>query len=59
MKKTFLRDLNEQPWANVYHIGDPNDMWRIWRLLLMDIIDKHAPTRSGQISNKKSPWIAN
>ena len=25
----FLRDLHQQPWANVYHSRCPNDMWRI------------------------------
>ena len=58
-EENLLRDLNQQPWANVYHTVDPNDMWRIWKLLLMEIIDKNAPTRSRRISNKKSPWITN
>jgi hypothetical protein len=58
-KENVFKDLNQQPWANVYHTGDPNDMWRIWKLSLMEIIDKHAPTRSRRISNKKSPRITN
>ena len=27
--------------------------------LLMGVIDKHAPIRSRQISNKNSPWVTN
>ena len=55
----FLRDLNQQPWANVYHSRCPNDMWRIWKELLMGVIDNHAPVRSRRISNKSSPWVTN
>ena len=55
----FQRDLNQQPWANVYHSRCPNDMWRIWKELLMGVIDKHAPVRSRRISNKSSPWVTN
>ena len=55
----FLRDLNQQPWANVYHSRCPNDRWQIWKELLMSVIDKHAPIRSRRISNKNSPWVTN
>ena len=34
-------------------------MWRIWKELLMGVIDKHAPVRSRRISNKSSPWVTN
>ncbi len=42
----FLRDLNQQPWANVCHSRCPNEMSRTWKELLMDVIDKHAPITS-------------
>ena len=57
--ENFLNDLNHQPWANVYSTGDPNEMWRIWRSLLMKTIDKHAPRRTRRVGKKKSPWVTN
>ena len=32
-------------------------MWEIWKKLLMEIIDKHAPLKSKRASKKNSPWI--
>ena len=55
--ENFLNELNHQPWANVYSTGDPNEMWQIWRSLLMKTIDKHAPKRIRRVGKKKSPWV--
>ena len=51
-REEFVRDLNQQPWANVCHSQCPNDMWRIWKELLMGVIDKKAPIRSRRISDR-------
>ena len=58
-REEFVQDLNQQPWANVCHSQCPNDMWRIWKELLMGVVDKNAPIRSRRISNKNSPWVTN
>ena len=55
----FLRDLEQKYWDNIYHFEDPNKMWKIWKCMLMEVIDKHAPLRSRRISNRKSSWITN
>ena len=37
--------------------SDPNEMWDLWKQLLMSSIDKHAPVKHKRIGKKKSPWI--
>lgn len=55
---SFLNDLNQQPWAEVCHnAADPNKMWQIWKSLLMETIDKHAPIRVKRVGKKNSPWV--
>ena len=34
-------------------------MWLLWKGMLMEAIDKHAPLTSKRVGNKKSPWITN
>ena len=34
-------------------------MWEIWKKMLMETIDKHAPLRTRRIKKRKSPWITN
>ena len=56
--ENFLNDLNQQPWAEVCHnAADPNKMWLIWKSLLMETIDKHAPIRIKRVGKKNSPWV--
>ncbi|XP_028403422.1 uncharacterized protein LOC114526119 [Dendronephthya gigantea] len=58
-KNDFLRELNEKPWCEVNSQNNPNCMWDIWKSLLMESIDKHAPIRSRRVGRKKAPWITN
>ena len=55
----FLRDLQQKPWSNNETLNDPNDMWLAWKGMLMAFIDKHAPLKSKQVGNKKSPCLTN
>ena len=56
-REEFLRELEQKHWANIYLSQDPNEMWEMWKNLLMDTVDKHAPRRSRRIKNRTSPWI--
>ena len=56
-KASFLRDLQEKAWSDVETVNDPNDMWSMWKEMLMQAIDKHAPLKTKRAGNKKSPWI--
>ena len=56
--ENFLNDLNQQPWAEVCHnAADSNKMWQIWKSLLMETINKHAPIRIKRVGKKNSPWV--
>ena len=57
--ENFLRDLEQRQWDNVYCSDDPNEMWVIWKSMLMKTVDKHAPLRSRRISSRKSLWVTN
>ena len=50
-KASFLRDLQEKVWSDVETLNDPNDMWSMWKDMLMQAI------KTKQAGNKKSPWI--
>ena len=45
-ESSFLNDLNSKDWKNVEQLSDPNEMWDVWKTLLMDCLDKHAPVAS-------------
>jgi hypothetical protein len=53
----FLRDLEQKHWSNIYCSEDPNKMWEIWKSMLIETVDKHAPLKIRRISERKSPWI--
>ena len=36
---------------------DPNQMWTEWKTRFLQIVDKHAPTRTKRVRSKNSPWI--
>ena len=38
-------------------MDDPNEMWDVWKSLLLEVINKHAPMRKRKVKSKSSPWI--
>ena len=56
-KDKFLNDLKQKEWSKIALYSDPNEMWDLWKQLLMSSIDKHAPVKHKRIGKKKSPWI--
>ena len=58
-REAFLNELEQKEWDTIYYSQDPNEMWHIWKNMLMESIDKHAPLRSRRTRNRKSPWITN
>ena len=43
-EEKFVNELLNQQWENVYFFGDdPNAMWRIWKELFLEVLNKHAP----------------
>ena len=41
-KASFLTDLEEKAWSDVETLNDPNDMWSMWKEMLMQAIDVHV-----------------
>ena len=56
-KDKFLNDLKQKEWSKIALYSDPNEMWHLWKQLLMSSIDKHPPVKHKRIGKKKSPWI--
>ena len=52
----FLDDVAQQPWNRIFSETNPEAMWNVWKNLFMEVVDKHAPLQSKQVSN--SPWIS-
>ena len=43
--ENYLRDLEQQAWADVNLSNGSNEMWVKWENMLINCIDKHAPLR--------------
>ena len=56
-KSNYLRDLQQKAWSDIETLNDLNDMWSMWKDLLMQSIDKHAPLKSKRVGNERALWI--
>ncbi len=55
----FVEDLMLQQWENVYFFAKtPNAMWEIWKMLFLQVLDKHAPFQHKKIRTRRVPWIS-
>ena len=52
-KSSYLRDLQQKAGSDIETLNDPNDIWSMWKDLVMHSIDKHAPLKSKRVGNKK------
>ena len=59
MKECFFKkDISEMNWSDICVMDNPNDMWKRWKTMLIQCLDKHAPVKNKRIGTKKgSPWI--
>ena len=54
----FVEDLIQQQWENVYFFAEtPNAKWEIWKMLFLEVLDKHAPLQNKKIRTRQVPWI--
>ena len=42
----FGFDISQQNWDSVNNYEDSNDMWKAWKSLFFQCVDKHGPLRS-------------
>ena len=53
-KSGYLRDLQEKARSDIETLNDPNDMWSMWKDMLMQSIDKYDPLIPKRVGNKKA-----
>ena len=53
----FYADILEQPWDDIKQLYYPNEMWKRWKELLLNVCEKHALMKTKRTRNSKSPWI--
>ena len=51
----FRNDIASQNWDDNFQ--DPNDMWREWKIKLLNVVNTHTPLRTKRVRSKRSPWI--
>ena len=52
----FIRDVYQLPWDIVYQFVDLNICWQVWKSLLLDTLNRHAPICHKRIRNNSVPW---
>ena len=57
--ENFLRDLEHTDNGIMFIVPMTRMKWFIWRSMLMETVNKHAPLRSRRIRNRKSLWVTN
>ena len=53
----FYADILAQPWDDIKQLYDPNDMWKRWKELFLNVCEKHAQMKTKRTRDSKSPWI--
>ena len=57
IENNFIQDVSQLPWDIVYQFVDPNICWQVWKSLLLDALNRHAPICHKRIRNNSVPWI--
>ena len=53
----FRNDICSQNWDDINNYDNPNEMWRVWKNIFNNVVDRHAPLRSKRVRATKSPWV--
>ena len=57
-EEKYLDDLGQMNWSDIEMYDDPNEMWSIWKAMLMHCIDSNVPLKNKRIGKLNSaPWI--
>ena len=54
---SFLEDLRNTSWFNLFMTEDANHAAEMLTNELANVLDKHAPTKTGQIRKIFAPWL--
>ena len=52
-KAGSLRNLQQKAWSYIETLNDPDDMWSMWKHMLMQSIDKHAHSNLSGLATKR------
>ena len=55
--ESFRNDIASQSWDDLLMFEDRNDMWLALKILLLSVVDKHAPIRTKRVRSSKCPWV--
>ena len=55
--QSFVRDVSQLPFSLVYSIEDPDEKLTIFNQLLLEAINKHAPSKKTKVTRPTAPWI--
>ena len=55
--QSFVRDVNQLPFSLVYSIEDPDEKLSIFNQLLLEGINKYAPSKKIKVTRTPAPWI--
>lgn len=57
-EQAFLHDLYLCDWAKVCLIPDPEMALSYFKLLFLDVINRHAPLRKYRVKGRDNPWFS-
>ena len=49
---SFLCDIAHKDWESISALTDPNEMWTVWKGMLLESFDRHAPIKKKRIGKK-------
>ena len=55
--ETYLHDLEQTDWSNIYNVTDPEKAWNNFVQIFNNVTDKHAPLKQQRVKIHSTPWI--
>ena len=55
---SFLCDIAHKDWESISALTDPNEMWTVWKGMLLESFDRHAPIKKKRIGKKRPSWMS-
>ena len=56
-KEEFQQMISTAEWPEIDETKDVNELWKDWKLIFTDIINKNAPKKTMRLRNKSHAWI--
>ena len=49
-REAFLNELEQKEWDTIYYSQDPNEMWHIWKNMLMKVLTSIQKNQKQEIT---------